>query len=309
MSRKSVRVFAPATVSNLGCGFDIFGLAIDQPGDIVEAGWNRTSDTVIRRITGDKGLLPLDAGRNTAGVAVQMLLQAAGERRGVEIRLHKRMPLGSGLGSSAASAVAAVVAVNRLLGNPFTRHELVPFAMEGERVACGSAHADNAAPSLLGGIILIRSLQPPEFIELPVPRKLKVVVVHPHTEVLTREARAALGKSVSLSDATQQWANTAAFVAALYASDTDLLGRAVTDRVAEPVRAPFIPGFYDVKEAALSAGAIACSISGSGPSVFALCTGDPDRIAAAMKKAFRSAGLRSDVFISKVNARGARFLA
>ena len=308
MSRKTVRAFAPATVSNLGCGFDIFGLAIDQPGDIVEASWRRSAGTVIRKITGDKGLLPLDAGRNTAGVAVQQLLQAAGEQRGVELVVHKRMPLGSGLGSSAASAAAAVMAVNKLLGRPFARHELVPFAMEGERIACGSAHADNAAPSLLGGIVLIRSLHPPEFIELPVPRRLQVVVVHPHTEVLTRDARAALGKSVSLAAATEQWANTAALVAALYTSDTGLLGRAVTDRVAEPVRAPLIPGFYDVKESALAAGAIACSISGSGPSVFALCKGDASRVAAAMKKAFRSAGLRSDVFVSRINSRGARLL-
>ena len=303
---KPVRVFAPASVSNLGCGFDVFGLAIDSPGDEVTVRWSPSGKTYIKKIEGAGKLLPLEVSKNTAGVAVEMLLRAVGETRGVEIALKKKMPLGSGLGSSAASAVAAVVAANILLGNPYSRKELIPFAMEGERVACGTAHADNVAPSLLGGIVLVRSLSPLDVIQLPVPRNLKLVVVHPHVEVLTKDSRAVLKKSILLKTAVMQWANTAAFVSALYENDLVALGRSVTDYVAEPARAALIPAFHPVKEAALAAGALACSISGSGPSVFALCNRNEKDIAKAMRSAFLKAGIRSDVFLSKVNKAGAK---
>ena len=304
MRTTHIRVFAPASVSNLGCGFDVFGLAIDAPGDEVNVSWNNSGETVIRKIVGAEHL-PTLASRNTAGVAVNALLSSLGERRGVDIILKKKMPLGSGLGSSAASAVAAVVAVNELLGRPYSRQQLVPFAMEGERVACGSAHADNVAPSLMGGIVLVRSLQPLDIITLPVPASLQVVVVHPHVEVLTRDSRAVLKKNIPLATAVQQWANTAALVSALYTKDFQALSRAVTDKVAEPYRAPLIPGFYEVKEAALSAGALACSISGSGPSVFALCLDRSRGVATAMRKAFRNVRVDSDAWVSAVNKRGA----
>lgn len=304
MSKQSIKVFAPASVSNLGCGFDIFGLAIDRPGDEITVRWNKSGITCIKKITGDSGRLPLEANRNTAGVAVAAMLKQLGEKRGVDIIINKKMPLGSGLGSSAASAVAAAYAVNLLLGKPFSKSELIPFAMEGERIACGSAHADNAAPSMLGGIVLVRSLQPLDIIELPVPKKLKVVVIHPHVEVLTKDARAVLKGNIPLKTAVSQWANTAALVAALYKNDFDLLGKAVTDYVAEPARAALIPSFYNVKEAALQSGALACSISGSGPSVFALCNGNENKIAAAMKKVFQKAGIKSEAYISAVNKRG-----
>jgi len=303
---KAIRVFAPASVSNLGCGFDVFGLALEMPGDEVTVKWSTSGKTFIHKIVGAGTSLPLDVDLNTAGVAVKELLQATGEKRGMEISIKKKMPLGSGLGSSAASAVAAAYAANILLGKPFSKKELIPFVMEGERMACGSGHADNAAPSMLGGIVLVRSLNPLEVIQLPVPKKLSIVVVHPHVELLTRDSRAALNKNVPLKTATMQWANTAALVAALYENDLPALGRSVTDYVAEPVRAKLIPSFHSVKEAALLAGALACSISGSGPSVFALCNNDEKAVASAMRKAFLKSGIRSDVYISKVNTAGAR---
>ena len=306
MTMKSIRVFAPASVSNLGCGFDIFGLAIDKPGDEVTVSWSKTGETFIRKIDGAGNLLPLEVSKNTAGVAVQMFLKTVGEKRGIEIAIKKKMPLGSGLGSSAASAVAAVFAANMLLGKPYSRKDLIPFAMEGERVACGTAHADNVAPSLLGGIVLVRSLDPLDVIQLPVPKNLNIVVVHPHVEVLTKDSRAVLKKNILLKKAVMQWANTAAFVSALYENDLAALGRSVMDYVAEPARAGLIPSFYQVKDAAMHHGALACSISGSGPSVFALCHRNEKEVAAAMRKEFQKAGIRSDVFVSKVNKAGVR---
>jgi len=224
----------------------------------------------------------------------------------VEISLEKRMPLSSGLGSSAASAVAAVFAANILAGRPLPPRELLPFTMEAERAACGSAHADNVAPSLLGGFVLIRSYEPLDVVQLPVPAGLCCAVAHPHTELRTEDARKILKKEVRLADAIRQWGNLAALVAALYNGDLSLLGRSLQDVVAEPARSLLIPGFDAVKSAALAAGALGCSISGSGPSVFALCasTEDSARAGTAMVAAFREAGLESDLYLSAVNTKG-----
>ena len=218
------------------------------------------------------------------------------------------MPLGSGLGSSAASAVAGVFAANKLLQNVLSKEQLLPFAMEGERIACGAAHADNVAPCMLGGIVLIRTHNPLDIVTLPCPEKLFITVVHPHVELLTKDARAVLKKKISLKDGIQQWANTASFVAALYEKNYPLIGRSVQDLVAEPYRADLIPKFYKVKEAALANGAIACSISGSGPSIFALSEGKKscERIAAAMSKAFATAKIASDIYSSSINKSGAK---
>jgi homoserine kinase len=300
-----VRVFAPATVANVASGFDVLGFALDAPGDTVTLARVPGRAVRVASVTGDGGRLPTDA-RNTAAVAVDGFLESIGRPFGAEISLEKGMPLSSGLGSSAASAVAAVTAANILAGSPRTARDLLPFTMEAERVACGSAHADNVAPALLGGFVLIRSYEPLDVVRLPVPRGLSCAVAHPHTELRTEDARRVLKKEIRLKDAIRQWGNLAALVAALYNGDLALLGRSLQDVVAEPARSLLIPGFDGVKAAALAAGALGCSISGSGPSVFALCSSAEDarRVGAAMAAAFTEAGLESDLFLSAVNTQG-----
>jgi homoserine kinase len=272
--------------------------------------FNNEKKLVIKKISGDDQKLSYDPKKNTATVAIQSLLKALRIKQGFDIILNKKMPLGSGLGSSAASSVAGVFAANRLLGKPFSKSELVQFAMEGERVASGAAHADNVAPCMLGGIILIRSYNPLDIIQLPVPKDLYLVVIHPHVEVLTKHARAVLQKNVPMKAAIRQWGNTAALAAGLFSNDLDLVGRAVEDVIAEPFRASLIPGFHKVKKAALENGAIACSISGSGPSIFALCDGRKatKRIAEAMRKIFSGNKIQSESYISTVNMQGAEVL-
>lgn len=307
---KSIRVFAPATIANVGPGFDVFGLALHEPGDEVIASISDKPGVRIRAITGDDGKLPLDAAKNTAGVAVAAFLNHVSATQGVELTVHKHMPLGSGLGSSAASSVAAVVAANELLGSPLRRRELLPFTMEGERIACGAAHADNVAPSLLGGFVLIRSYEPLDVVQISVPDFLHCTVVHPHIEVRTEDARKILRRELSLSDAVTQWGNTAGLIAGLMQQDAGLIGRSLTDTIIEPQRSLLIPGFDAVKEAALGTGSLGSSISGSGPSVFALSDSLQTAIACgeAMRKAFQDIGLKSDVFVSKVNKFGPRIL-
>jgi len=306
-----VRAFAPATVANVAAGFDILGFAMDSPGDELVATFSEKPGVTISRITGDDGRLPLDSHKNTAGVAVHALLNHLGETRGVELRLEKKMPLGSGLGSSAASAVVAVVAVNELLGRPFSKRDLLPFALEGERIACGSAHADNAAPSLLGGFVLIRSYTPLDVIPLPTPEKLYTTVIHPHIEIQTKDARGILKQQVSLSNAITQWGNTAGLVAGILMSDYGLISRSLQDVIVEPIRSILIPKFYELKQAALDAGALGCSISGSGPSLFALTDSrdTAQNVANAMTLVLDTIGIGSDVFISKVNQEGANILS
>jgi homoserine kinase len=308
--KSKITVFAPATVANLGCGFDAMGLAIDQPGDIIVLEKNKDKRLFIKKITGDNKKLSTDPARNTATVAIQALLDAAEVEAGFNITLHKKMPLGSGLGSSAASAVAGVFAANELLGKPFNKEELVRYAMEGERFASGDAHADNAAPCMLGGIVLIRSYEPFELISLPVPSKLHVIVIHPNVEVLTKDARAILPASFPLKAGVAQWSNTAAFVAGLYKNDYELIGRSVSDYIAEPFRGSLIPALAEVKSAAYRNGALACSISGSGPSVFALTEGKThlEKIAGAMKKEFLKAKIKCTIYISPVNKKGAKII-
>jgi homoserine kinase len=305
-SPSRITVFAPATVANVASGFDVLGFALDSPGDAVTVTRVPGTAVAVTAIIGDGGKLPRDPKKNTAAVAVTGFLEKMGRPFGVEISLEKRMPLSSGLGSSAASAVAAVFAVNIVAGRPLPPRELLPFTMEAERAACGSAHADNVAPSLLGGFVLIRSYDPLDVIQLPVPAGLCCAVAHPHTELRTEDARKILKKEVRLADAIRQWGNLAALVAALFNGDLSLLGRSLQDVVAEPARSLLIPGFAAVKSAALAAGALGCSISGSGPSVFALCasTEDSARAGNAMVAAFREAGLGSDLYLSAVNTKG-----
>jgi homoserine kinase len=306
----SVTVFAPATVSNVACGFDVLGFALGSPGDEVTAAFVDGPPSVrIDDIIGDGGRLPRDAAKNTAGIAARTLLATLGERRSVALTIRKGLPLSSGLGGSAASAVAAVVAVDALLAARTPLDALLTCAFEGERLGAGSAHGDNIAPCLYGGFVLVRCANPPDIVQLPVPDGLVAVVVHPDLEIETARARALLGDSVPLADAIQQWANLGAFVDALHRADFDLLARSLEDRIAEPRRAPLVPGLAIIKEAAAAAGALGCSLSGSGPSLFALCRGDDvaGRVAEAMAAAVvRTIGGTPKTYVSRIVAEGAR---
>jgi homoserine kinase len=312
-----IRVFAPASISNLGPGFDVLGLALDRPGDLIDAEASATPGVEIAGITGEGGVLSRDPSRNVAGIAAAGALEAVRRSKagasmpaGVRLWLHKRMPLASGLGSSGASSVAGAFAVNELFDRPLPPAEVLRAALDGERSVSGSPHADNVAPSLLGGLVLIRSCRPLDIVELPVPPGLWVAVVHPHCEVSTSTARALVAeRTFSLAQAVRNLGNLGAFVAAVHSGDLALLARSVHDELVEPARAHLIPGFHQVKSAALEAGAFGCSIAGSGPSVFAFADEEARARALAdvMRAAFRSAGkLDSDIFVGRAGAPGAR---
>jgi len=286
-----IAVYAPGSVSNVACGFDVLGFALDEPGDIVSAAPQEDPGVSIAAIHGDNGRLPTDPQSNTASAAVLALLQRLETTRGVSLTIHKGLPLASGIGSSGASAVAAVVAANELLGRPAPLAMLLECAMAGEQAGCGAVHPDNVSPSLFGGFVLARSAQPPDIIRLPVPEGLACAVLHPRIEVETGAARKLIGDQVSLRDATRQWGNLGALVAALYTNDLALLSRSLVDHIAEPKRVSLVPGFVAVKSAALAAGALGSSLSGSGPSIFALAASlDAARAAGdAMQRAFAAA--------------------
>jgi homoserine kinase len=304
---RSVSVFAPASISNLGSGFDVLGLAIDQPGDIVVA-TRRVEPGLGFSVSGADGEVPVEISRNVAAHVAQIMLDELRLSFGVTMVLHKRMPVGSGLGSSAASSVAAVVAINHLLSRRLPKAGLLRFAIEGERMVTGAAHADNVAPSLLGGVCLVRSYDPLDVVSLPVRNTVRWVVIHPHLVVRTADARRVLPSQVSLKDATRQWGNVSGLTAGLARGDAALIGKCVEDVIVEPARAHLIPGFHDIKKAALDAGATGCSISGSGPSVFAV-TGSlavARQVVAAMRAACeQSSGVQCDSFVSRINMKGA----
>jgi homoserine kinase len=260
----------------------------------------------------DGGRLPRDAAKNTAGMAATTLHERLGERRGVTLSIRKGLPLSSGLGGSAASAVAAVVAVDALFKSDLPLEALLACAFEGERRGAGSAHADNIAPCLYGGFVLVRRANPPDIVRLPVPRDLAAVVVHPELEIETARARALLGSEVPLADAIRQWANLGAFVDAMHRGDFDLLSRSLEDTIAEPRRAPLVPGFAAIKQAAADAGALGCSLSGSGPSLFALCRGldVARRVADAMTATVaRHISGTPQTYVSTIAPAGARVIA
>jgi homoserine kinase len=307
-----IAVYAPGSVSNVACGFDVLGFALDEPGDVVTAVPQADSGVTIAAIHGDAGRLPLDPRRNTASAAALALLRALETTRGVALTIHKGLPLASGMGSSGASAVAAVVATNELLGRPAPMEMLLDCAMAGERAGCGARHPDNVSPSLFGGFILARSAEPPDVVRLPVPDGLACAVLHPRMEIDTGAARRLLGDQVRLTDAVRQWGNVGALVASLYSSDLALLSRSLEDVIAEPKRAALVPGFAAVKAAALAAGALGCSLSGSGPSLFALAASlETARAAgAAMQRAFDVASQAgSDLWVCPVGRQGARVIS
>ena len=308
----AVRVFAPASVSNLGCGFDIFGLALERPGDEVVVRAAEGTGIVSLNVTGDGGRVPTDPLRNAAALAIQGVLDRLDSDAGVAIEVRKGIPLASGLGGSAASAVAGAVAADALLGGRLDRTALLECALIGARKGSGANHADNAAPSLIGGFVLVLPGLPTRTVELPTPPDLRVAVVHPALEVETRRARTILGDTIPLAAGIRQWGNAAGMVAGLFRGDWELIARCLCDAVAEPVRAKLVPGFEEVRAAALEAGAVGAGLSGSGPSVFALCRGraEAERAATAMANAFRDhAGVASDTAVSSADATGARILS
>jgi homoserine kinase len=306
-----IRVFAPASVANIGVGYDILGFALQSPGDEVVARFSDGKGMRIGQITGTDRL-PYYPEKNTATFSAQSLLNFLGKSDvGIELDIHKKMPFGSGLGSSAASAVAGVFAVNTLLGNPLTKKELLHFAVLGEQLADGSYHADNVAPSLLGGIILIRDNATLDITSLPIPDDLVATVIYPEVEVLTRDSRNILKPEISLQRCIAQTGNLASFIAGLYQSDYELIGRSLTDHIIEPQRAVLIPHFYEVKNMALIKGALGCSISGAGPSVFALFRGftEAEKGGKAMKDIFIQHGISATSYICKINSEGAIVLS
>jgi homoserine kinase len=303
--------FAPASTSNLAVGFDLLGHPLAQYGDRVTVARTSAPGVTIGRVTGCAGPLPMDAAANTAGAVVLRLLADHAPELGVSIAIDKGIPLGSGIGGSAASAVAATVAANALLPRPLATAELFPYALIGEAVASGALHGDNVAPSLFGGLVLVRSAEPADVVPLPAPPALRCVLVLPELSLNTRDARAVLPREVPLTDLVHQCANLAGVVAGCFQGDLALIGRSLRDVVVEPHRARLIPGFHQVQAAAMEAGALGCSISGAGPSLFAWCAGDEDaaRACGAMVAAFERHGVAARGWVSPVDGPGARLEA
>ncbi len=301
-----IKIFCPATIANISCGFDVLGVALDSVGD----------EMVVRKVS-EKGIritkligqdLPMETEKNVAGVAGLALLAASDHDGGFEIEIYKKIKAGSGIGSSAASSTGAVWAMNELLDRPFSKVDLVKFAMEGERLASGVAHADNVAPALFGGFTLVRSYDPLDVIPIPSPSELYATVIHPQIEVKTSDSRSILRTKITLAQGIKQWGNVGGLVAGLFTSDYDLIGRSLVDHIVEPIRSILIPGFHDVKSDAIKAGALGCGISGSGPSIFAFGKGvdTAQKVAQSMKEVYKNIGIAYDVHVSKVNIEGIR---
>lgn len=306
---KEIKLFCPATIANVSCGFDVLGLCLEQPGDEMIIKKSSTPGIQITKIIGQD--LPLETEKNVAGVAGLALLNELKDfKSGFEIEIYKNIKPGSGIGSSAASAAGAVFGINQLLNQPFSAKELIPFAMQGEFLASGALHADNVAPALLGGFTLVRSYEPLDVLKLPVPNQLIATVIHPQLEVKTADARAVLKHTVPLKKAITQWGNLAGLISALYTNDYDLLARCLHDEIVEPLRSVLIPGFNEVKESALVNGALGSGISGSGPSIFAL---SKDKITAqkigdAMATTYKKFEVDYDVHVSSINKEGIKIL-
>lgn len=301
---QEINVFAPATVANVGPGFDVLGMALSDVGDVVNLKLNTKG---ILRIFDETGCgLPLDPEKNVTTVAIQTMLNELGSKQGIDITFKKKINPGSGIGSSAASCAAGAFGANELLGQPFAKTELVRFAMQGERLASGSAHADNVAPALLGGFTLIQGYDPLRVVSLPYPSDLYCVILHPDIEIKTADSRRILRKEISLRKAVKQWGNVAGLVAGLMLNDKELIKASLNDVVIEPVRSMLIPGFASVKKAALDNGALGCSISGSGPSIFAITDSaeKAQTIQTSMKAVYNEMKLSYDSFISPINPTG-----
>ena len=309
--KDSIKVFAPATVANVVCGFDVLGFAVNEPGDEVIMRRTNKPGIKISKITGDNGRLPLDPQKNTVSVSVEHYLNYIGRPDiGLDIELHKKMPIGSGLGSSSASTVAGLFAAKSLLDDQTDLLELLPFARKGEEMACGHGHADNVAPALLGGFVLIRSYEPLDVIKLPHPAGLYCAIVFPDVDVPTREARQIIRTKILMKDAVTQWGNIAGLVSGLFLNDLDLIGRSMQDVLVEPVRSMLIPDFYKMREIAMETGAISFGISGSGPSVFSFTRDEKTAklIAQKLQKQLASIEINSNAYVSPINDEGPKIL-
>ena len=303
-----IEIFSPASVANVSCGFDVLGFCLEPIGDLMRVVKTENQGVEIGTIKGQD--LPKDPKKNVASVAVLALLEKHPSSFGFRIDFDKKIKPGSGIGSSAASAAGAVFAVNELLGAPYSKNELLQFAMAGEAMASGAAHADNLAPVLLGGFTLVRNNATLDVISLPTPKELIATVIHPKIELKTIHARAILKDNIPLKKAVEQWGNLGAFVSALYTEDFELMKRSLEDKVIEPYRAMLIPKFDAIKTAALTAGALGSGISGSGPSIFALSKGEEtaQKVAKAMSAIYTSINIEHDVYVSKINTEGIKIL-
>jgi homoserine kinase len=304
---KSISVQAPGTVANLVCGFDILGLCLEAPYDVMDLTLLTEKKVVISSADGYP--LPTDPALNTAGAPLLEMLEELDEAVGFEVVIHKHIKPGSGIGSSAASAAGAVVAANHLLGNRFSKEDLVRFAMAGEKVATGVKHADNIAPCIYGGITLIRSIFPLDIVTLPVPNLL-VTIVHPQIEVKTSDARQILRKEVTLKQAIKQWGNIAGLVSGLFKNDIALIGRSLEDVIVEPIRSMLIPGFDEVKVCCKEAGALGGGISGAGPSIFMLNEDEATakRVEGVMKAIYGRIGIDCYTYVTQISTTGVKVI-
>ncbi len=303
-----VRVHSPATVANLVCGFDILGMAVQEPFDVMDLELTHDAGLVIRHR--DAFGLPEDPENNVAGVVLLAMMKQLGPDTGFILEAEKRIKPGSGLGSSAAAAAGVAVAANQLLGNIFSTAELVQFAMQGEKLASGVKHADNIAPCIMGGISLVRSIHPLDMIAVPYP-ELFITIVHPQIEVRTSDARQVLKQQVLLRDAIRQWGNIAGLVTGLMKQDYALIGRSLEDVIIEPARSILIPGFDDIKKKCREAGVLGGGISGSGPSVFMLSRSEENALAAkqVMEEVYTKTGIAFNTYVTTVNNKGVEVIS
>ncbi len=309
MNDKHIKVFAPASVANVSCGFDILGFPINNTGDIIEVKAIENKEIQIESIDGS-GNLSTNPENNVCGVVAKAMLEAANVSHGISIKLTKGILPGSGLGSSAASSAGAAFVVNKLLNEPFSETQLVEFSMLGEALASGTPHADNVAPALLGGFVAIRSYTPLDIVKIPVPEQLYCTVIHPKIELRTELSRNVLKKQVDLKTAIKQWGNIAGLIAGLYSNDYELIGRSLNDYIIEPIRSLLIPGFNEITNAAKQAGALGCGISGSGPSIFSLSKGEvmAKKVGEAMAKEADKFNLPYDIHVSTIAKEGCRLI-
>ncbi|MBU3011061.1 homoserine kinase [Polaribacter vadi] len=303
-----LKIFSPATVANVSCGYDSLGFAVDEIGDEMTFTKTPNKGVEITNITGAD--LTYDVDKNAASAVVKKMLLDSNADFGVQLTIHKGFSPGSGLGSSAASAAGAAFGANQLLGNIYSELELTKFAMFGEEVACGSPIADNVAAAIYGGFVLIRSYEPLDIVKLPVPNELRLVAIHPQIEIKTKDARAVLPTEIALKDAVTQWANVGGLISGLHTNDYNLISNSLVDIIVEPHRKKLIPYFDDVQKAALKAGALGAGISGSGPTIFALCKGDENvkEVYNAIERSYRNKGVDFELYTSKVNPEGIKII-
>ncbi|MDL5512509.1 homoserine kinase [Arenibacter sp. M-2] len=305
---EDIHVFCPATIANISCGFDVLGLALASVGD----------EMVVRKIT-KKGIfiskiegqnLPKETHLNVAGIAGQAFMKKSTYQGGFEIEIYKQIKPGSGIGSSAASSAAVVVAMNKLLGEPFSPLQLVEFAMEGECSVSGIPHADNVSAAIFGGITLVRSYAPLDIISLNIPKEIYVTVIHPQIEIKTSDSRKVLSSNISLKNGIKQWGNLGGFIAGLYTENYELIGHSLKDYIVEPLRSKLIPFFHQIKLGSMEAGALGCGIAGSGPSIYALSKGcnKAEKVASAMHHIYDKTGIDYDIHVSEINIEGIKEL-